>query len=133
MPDPTVAPVAPSTPAPVVSPTTNVSCGGHFASSCAECPQGNGAAWCNGDCIWVNNQCQESNSSPPTAEQSTCIECSNVAKPSMVRKGNTCEELSETKLVAKCRELKFIQNNYCELSCYLAGVGYEGVVCCTEA
>jgi len=34
-----------------------VSCGGHYASSCAECPQGNGAAWCNGDCTWENNQC----------------------------------------------------------------------------
>ena len=29
-----------------------VSCGGHSASTCAECPQGNGAAWCNGECRW---------------------------------------------------------------------------------
>jgi hypothetical protein len=29
-----------------------VSCGGHSASTCAECPQGNGAAWCNGECHW---------------------------------------------------------------------------------
>lgn len=29
-----------------------VSCGGHTANSCEECPQGNGAAWCNGDCKW---------------------------------------------------------------------------------
>ncbi len=29
-----------------------VTCGSHFASSCAECPQGNGPSWCNGDCIW---------------------------------------------------------------------------------
>lgn len=34
-----------------------VSCGGHFASTCDDCPQGNGAAWCNGDCQWENNQC----------------------------------------------------------------------------
>merc|ERR1711982_248892 len=27
------------------------------ASNCANCPQGNGAAWCNGDCTWKNNQC----------------------------------------------------------------------------
>mmetsp|Transcript_23490 Transcript_23490/g.35667 ORF Transcript_23490/g.35667 Transcript_23490/m.35667 type:complete len:500 (-) Transcript_23490:113-1612(-) len=38
---------------------SNVSCGGHFASTCAECPQGNGAAWCNGDCTWIDNQCTE--------------------------------------------------------------------------
>ena len=36
-----------------------VSCGNHDASSCQECPQGNGASWCNGDCKWNwnNNQC----------------------------------------------------------------------------
>ena len=32
-------------------------CGGHEASSCQDCPQGNGASWCNGDCKWNNNQC----------------------------------------------------------------------------
>ena len=34
-----------------------VSCGGHFAESCANCPQGNGADWCNGDCKWLSGQC----------------------------------------------------------------------------
>ena len=29
-----------------------VSCGNHRAFSCAKCPQGNGAVWCNGDCFW---------------------------------------------------------------------------------
>lgn len=31
-----------------------VSCGNHEASSCAECPQGNGASWCNGECEWTS-------------------------------------------------------------------------------
>ena len=53
----------------------NVSCGNHEAHSCQDCPfvhkpttvtsttttisstEGNGATWCNGDCIWSNNQC----------------------------------------------------------------------------
>ena len=35
----------------------NVSCGGHDAGSCEECPQGNGAYWCNDECQWVNNKC----------------------------------------------------------------------------
>ena len=39
-----------------------VSCGRHRASSCKECPSsspsGNDASWCNGDCIWKNNECQ---------------------------------------------------------------------------
>jgi len=30
-----------------------VSCGNHRASSCAECPRGNGAVWCNGECKWT--------------------------------------------------------------------------------
>merc|ERR1712179_174541 len=33
-------------------------CGGHAAQSCAACPQGHGAAWCNGDCAWKNDQCE---------------------------------------------------------------------------
>ena len=36
---------------------TTVICGGHTAHSCAECPQGNGATWCNGQCIWMSGQC----------------------------------------------------------------------------
>jgi hypothetical protein len=36
-----------------------VICGGHKAASCADCPQGNGAGWCNGQCQWVNNECIE--------------------------------------------------------------------------
>ena len=60
-----------------------VNCGNHLASSCAECPQGHGALWCNGECEWsdendgclltttgqANTQhvsCREEISSPPT-------------------------------------------------------------------
>ena len=34
-----------------------MSCGNHNATSCQDCPQGNGAGWCNGDCKWIYNQC----------------------------------------------------------------------------
>ena len=34
-----------------------VTCGGHTAPSCAECPQGHGAAWCSGDCVWFDAAC----------------------------------------------------------------------------
>ena len=37
-----------------------VRCGNHKANSCFECPQGNGAAWCNGQCKWVNGRCIDS-------------------------------------------------------------------------
>ena len=42
---------------PVTAENKQVSCGMHFADSCAECPQGNGAGWCNGQCVWVSNKC----------------------------------------------------------------------------
>jgi len=114
-PDPTVAPVvSPTSSSPTAAPVIQL------APTFTPTVQ-----------IETSTPTEVSPTSAPTAEQSTCIECSNVAKPSMVMKGKTCEELSETKLVTKCRESKYIQNNYCELSCYLAGVGYEGVVCCT--
>ena len=39
-------------------------CGNHYAvayyaDTCADCPQGNGAGWCNGVCQWIDGQCQE--------------------------------------------------------------------------
>ena len=36
---------------------TPVSCGLHTATSCSQCPQGHGASWCNGDCLWLGEQC----------------------------------------------------------------------------
>ena len=39
------------TPAPPLPPP--VDCGAHYAATCEQCPQGNGAAWCNGVCTWV--------------------------------------------------------------------------------
>jgi len=33
-----------------------VSCGGHYAPTCGDCPQGNGAYWCNGDCAWIDQR-----------------------------------------------------------------------------
>ena len=37
-------------------PQVGVSCGGHRATSCAECPRGNGKSWCNGDCAWFDDK-----------------------------------------------------------------------------
>ena len=36
---------------------TKISCGNHEAVTCAECPQGHGAGWCNGVCIWQDSKC----------------------------------------------------------------------------
>eukprot|EP00578_Thalassiosira_sp_NH16_P004801 CAMPEP_0181136236 /NCGR_PEP_ID=MMETSP1071-20121207/33074_1 /TAXON_ID=35127 /ORGANISM="Thalassiosira sp., Strain NH16" /LENGTH=432 /DNA_ID=CAMNT_0023222929 /DNA_START=26 /DNA_END=1320 /DNA_ORIENTATION=+ len=35
----------------------SVSCGAHKARSCDQCPQGNGASWCNDHCEWRDDQC----------------------------------------------------------------------------
>ena len=39
-----------------------VSCGAHSADSCIECPQGKGALWCKGECMWnaVTDSCVDS-------------------------------------------------------------------------
>ncbi len=54
--------------------SASVSCGGHSAATCALCPQGNGAAWCNGDCVWnyADFSCQERNPEPPPTLEGCC-------------------------------------------------------------
>ena len=39
---------------------TEVNCGNHVATSCDQCPHGNGASWCNGDCEWRDGSCGRS-------------------------------------------------------------------------
>ena len=47
------------TPLGLNSDNSDVSCGGHSAPTCEDCPSGNGASWCNGDCEWnsLQNEC----------------------------------------------------------------------------
>ena len=59
-----------------------VSCGSHSTQSCAECPQGNGARWCNGECFWEDGQCklqQEFVVSCGNHESQSCAGCGSVA------------------------------------------------------
>ena len=67
--------------APSPSPQSeSVSCGGHYAASCLECPttgcpSGNcGAAWCNGDCTWDNvaGECTSAGAWPPSGDATRC-------------------------------------------------------------
>ena len=34
-----------------------IKCGNHYAPNCSQCPKGNGAVWCNGDCEWKKSSC----------------------------------------------------------------------------
>ena len=36
----------------------SVSCGIRYEYSCNNCPDGNGAWSCNGDCFWYKGECQ---------------------------------------------------------------------------
>lgn len=62
--------------------TGSVSCGNHRASNCSLCPQGNGAAWCNGECTWIDdpNQC-ESPPPPPPPPQKRCDDAGKITHP----------------------------------------------------
>lgn len=72
-----------------------VSCGGHEAETCHQCPQGHGAAWCHGECSWVQGECVPTNrvslgSSSVLAtakDQAHCLTGLNDFKASLRRKG----------------------------------------------
>jgi len=54
-----------------------VNCGGHLTSSCAKCPQGNGASWCNGECEWSSENggvCQSKKLILPVSKEEVEIE-----------------------------------------------------------
>merc|ERR1711971_1153380 len=66
---------------------------------------------------------------PPTLPPSTCTECSNIETNLMIKNGKTCETVKN--ISKKCiHKNKWVKRNICQLSCYEAGVGYEGDVCC---
>ena len=50
----------------------SVSCGQHTARSCAECPQGNGKSWCNGDCRWRDGECTNPSGTFACLDQNIC-------------------------------------------------------------
>lgn len=37
----------------------HVDCGAHFAETCRACTYGAGKAWCNGQCVWADDACQD--------------------------------------------------------------------------
>ena len=60
---------------------SSVSCGGHSATTCAECPQGHGESWCNNDCEWdfSSSTCVTATFLPTVScgnhKATTCAEC----------------------------------------------------------
>jgi len=70
-----------TTPSPIPTTEANtVSCGNHCATSCADCPQGHGAHWCNGECEWDAGSCRIPPKSDPTVpKMKACIVIRNAA------------------------------------------------------
>jgi len=69
---------------------------------------------------------------PPTqAPTKACnVVCDDVETPKMIDNGQDCGSSTGT-LNKKCNKSgKWIKKNYCQLSCYNSGNGYEGDVCC---
>jgi len=78
---------------------TQVSCGGHSAPSCPECPSGKGEGFCHGDCTWVGDACigmspgsSISSAAQPVVQQKH-QQSAAVSQPTQVAAPPTEEEL----------------------------------------
>jgi len=69
---------------------------------------------------------------PTSSPTISCILCDDVETNNMIKKGKDCATFN--RLQQKCNKInKWMQNKFCQLSCYNAGVGYDGDVCCNGA
>ena len=86
----------------------NVSCGGHYASSCHSCSMGNGASWCHGDCEWdsANHQCVNKgeclNGSPQYIGDNFCDDNNNNENCNFDG-GDCCLENVNTQYCSECQ------------------------------
>jgi hypothetical protein len=69
-------------------------------------------------------------STTTAAAPNICSECTNEPTPFMIENARDCDTRQNT-LQTKCNEAQWwVSGNYCELSCYNVGRGYEGSICC---
>jgi hypothetical protein len=118
--NPTAAPTSAPSKTPTTAPATIsiVSCGNHEAPSCVECPQGFGAAWCNGECIWQNDQCvSQSGIDAPSTNPTPTPTPAPAAASSTVSCGNheasSCSDCPEGNGAAWCNGERGWQNDQC--------------------
>ena len=81
-----------------------VSCGGHGAKSCGECPRNHGAKWCNGDCEWTSGACS-------TRRAGECADAHPACRD-WISFGYSC---SKTTISLKGRDVPI--KSYCRKSC----------------
>jgi len=90
-----------------------------------------GPAKCYGDNNYAACVPDNTATSEPTPQP--CVVCTDVATPKMDKKGEKCGDKPKT-LQKNCNgKSKWINKNWCQLSCYNAGKGYEGDVCCNAS
>ena len=66
---------------------------------------------------------------PPPA----CVRCTDIGSQYMSDNGITCSEMGEGRLQSKCSLEKYwFTSGFCRYSCYMAGKGYPGDVCCSK-
>jgi len=77
-----------------------------------------------------DNCCIQPTPAPTIADG--CTDCDNTATPWMTRNGQEC---TTTDLISsKCMDNNnWVRNKYCQQSCYDAGRGYNGDVCCAAS
>jgi hypothetical protein len=100
----------------------------------------NGSSDCCGEAVcFVDNEhtaCVPPSEDPdtpaPTPTPVECIICDDVETKGMVDSGKDCATF--TKLHKKCnKNTNWTTKKFCQLSCYKAGYGYPGDVCCTDS
>jgi len=74
----------------------------------------------------------KSPTSSPTSSPQNCIQCTNAKTPWMENNNKDCPSSSNI-LNKKCNKNRnWTKKNYCQLSCYNAGIGYPGDICCDD-
>jgi len=94
---------------------------------------------CNSDAFWTargycRNSCHKAERGYEgdncCLSQESCISCSDVPSPWMEGKDHTCEE-GRWYIRNNCNtNASWEENVYCRQSCFSAGLGYDGDICC---
>jgi len=109
-----------------------VALGGECTSNLASCC---GPAECFGDTSYASCVPPSDTTSPPTKAPTTqsptspsCSICDDRETPYMINNGKDC---TTTDLAKKCtNKSAWVSQKFCQLSCYNAGLGYDGDICC---
>ena len=59
-----------------------------------------------------------------------CVQCTNEPTAGMISKSRNCTVELVSKGIKCIDRETWVRDGYCQLSCYEAGRGYEGIVCC---